>query len=87
MKRIYFDLDNPAFITWLKTRPPDAYFVLLGSDTPESDTPEDTADVIFAKVTREGVALATWLAEKMQRGEIKINVTPKVDVPQGIVLE
>jgi hypothetical protein len=68
MKRIYFDLDNPAFITWLKTRPPDAYFVLLGSDTPE----DDIVDVVFAKVTSAGVELATWLIEKLQRGRCKV---------------
>jgi hypothetical protein len=82
MKRIYFDLDNPAFITWLKTRPTDSYNVLLGSDTPE-----DSLNAVFAKVSTEGVGLAKWLTEKLQRGEMQIHVNSKVELPQGIVLE
>ena len=82
MKRIYFNLDNPAFIAWLKTRPTDSYNVLLGSDTPE-----DSIDAVFSKLATEGVDLAKWLVEKLQRGEMQINVNTKVELPQGIVLE
>jgi hypothetical protein len=82
MKRIYFELDNPAFIAWLNTHPTDSYQVLLGSDTPE-----DSVDVVFSKVATEGVDLAKWLAEKLQQGEMQIHVAPKVELPQGIVLE
>jgi hypothetical protein len=82
MKRIYFNLDNPAFIAWLKTRPTDFYKVLLGSDTPE-----DSVDAVFSKVATEGADLTKWLAEKLQRGEMQINVNTKVELPQGIVLE
>jgi hypothetical protein len=82
MKRIYFDIDNPAFIAWLKTRPTDSYNVLLGSDTPD-----DSVDAVFSKVATEGVGLSKWLAEKLQRGEMQINVNSKVELPQGIVLE
>jgi hypothetical protein len=82
MKRIYFDLDNTAFIAWLKTHPTGAYKVLLGSDTPD-----DSLDALFAKVTTEGVDLAKWLTEKLQRGEMVIHVNTKIELPQGIVLE
>jgi hypothetical protein len=82
MKRIYFDLDNPAFIAWLKTRPTDTYDVLLGSDMPD-----ESVDLVFSKVATEGVDLTKWLAEKLQRGEMQINVNTKVELPQGIVLE
>jgi hypothetical protein len=82
MKRIYFDLDNPAFIAWLKTRPTDSYKVLLGSDTPE-----DSVDAVFSKVATEGADLTKWLADKLQRGEMQINVNTKVELPQGTVLE
>jgi hypothetical protein len=82
MKRIYFDLDNPAFIAWLKTHPTGSYTVLLGSDTPE-----DTVNVVFAKITKEGVSLVQWLAEKLQRGEMQLNANTKLGLPQGVVLE
>ncbi len=82
MKRIYFELDNPAFIAWLKTRPTDTYHVLLGSDAPKQ-----AIDAVFAKVATEGVDLAQWLAEKLQRGEMQITVNTKINLPQGIVLE
>jgi hypothetical protein len=82
MKRIYFDLDNPAFIAWLKTHPTEPYDVLIGSDTPE-----DTADIVFSKVAKEGVDLAQWLVEKLKAGEMQVKVAAKVDLPQGIVLE
>ena len=82
MKRIYFDLDNPAFITWLKTRPTDTYDVLLGSDTPD-----ESVDVVFSKVAKEGVDLAQWLVGKLKVGEMQVKVAAKLDLPQGIVLE
>jgi hypothetical protein len=82
MKRIYFDLDNPAFLAWLKTRPTGSYNVLLGSDTPDK-----ALDAVFAKVTTEGADLATWLAEKLQRGEMQLKVHTKAKLPEGIVLE
>ncbi len=82
MKRIYFDLDNPEFIAWIKTRPTDAYVVLLGSDTPEN-----ASDVVFSKVTKEGFALVQWVAEKIKAGELEIKATTKVELPQGKVLE
>ncbi len=59
MKRIYFDIDNSAFIAWLKTHPADAYIVLLGSDITE-----DASDIVFAQVANEGFELAQWLVEK-----------------------
>jgi hypothetical protein len=82
MKRIYFDLDNPAFIAWLKTRPTDAYDVLLGSDTSD-----ESVDVVFSKVAKEGVGLAQWLVEKLKAGKMQVKVSAKADLPQGIVLE
>jgi hypothetical protein len=82
MKRIYFDLDNPAFIAWLKTHPTESYDVLIGSDAPE-----DTADIVFSKVAKEGVDLAQWLVEKLKAGEMQVKAAAKVDLPQGIVLE
>jgi hypothetical protein len=82
MKRIYFELDNPALLAWLKTRPTGTYSVLLGSDTPDN-----AVAAVFAKVTTAGADLATWLAAKLQRGEIQLKVHPKVKLPQGIVLE
>jgi hypothetical protein len=82
MKRIYFDLDNPALLAWLKTRPTGSYIVLLGTNTPES-----AVNVLFAKVTKEGVSLVQWLAEKLQRGEMQINANTKIELPQGVALE
>jgi hypothetical protein len=83
MKRIYFDLDNPAFISWFKTRPTDTYNILLGSDTPN-----EAGDVVFSKVAKEGVNLAKWLVEKIKAGGMQIKVTvKKVGLPQAIVLE
>ena len=82
MKPIYFDIDNPALITWLKTRPSHSYNVLLGSDTPD-----DSLDVLFAKVTKEGVDLAQWLVKKIDAGELNIKVNKKIEIPQGVVLE
>jgi hypothetical protein len=82
MKRIYFDLDNPAFIAWLKTHPTDTYDVLLGSDTPD-----EAGDVVFSKVAKEGVGLAQWFVEKLKAGEMQVKVSAKLDLPQGIVLE
>jgi hypothetical protein len=60
MKRIYFELDNPAFLSWLKTRPTGSYKVLIGTDTPDK-----AVETVFAKVTTEGAELATWLVEKL----------------------
>ena len=82
MKRIYFDIDNPALIAWLKTRPKDSYKVLLGSDTPK-----DAMDVLFAKVTKEGVSLVQWLVEKIQAGEMQIHANTKIELPQGLEVE
>ena len=82
MKRIYFELDNPALIAWMKTRPKDSYKVLIGSDTPE-----DAVDVLFAEVTKEGVSLARWLTEKLKAGEVQIHANTKIEIPQGIVVE
>ena len=82
MKRIYFDIDNPEFITWLKTRPADAYLVLL-----DSDTPENASDIVFAKVANEGIDLAQWVVEKIKSGEMEVKVSAKAELPQGIVLE
>jgi hypothetical protein len=82
MKRIYFELDNPAFLAWLKTRPAGSHQVLLGSDTPD-----EGLDAVFAKVATEGADLAAWLAEKLQRGEMEIKVHTKAKLPQGVVVE
>ncbi len=82
MKRIYFDIDNPAFIAWLKTHPTGSYIVLLGSDTPD-----DAVDVVFAKVANEGFALVQWVVEKLKAGEMEIKVAPKAELPQGVVFE
>jgi hypothetical protein len=82
MKRIYFELDNPAFLAWLKTRPTGSYNVLLGSDRPEKGLA-----AVFAKVTTEGADLATWLTEKLQHGEMQVHVNTKIELPQGVVLE
>ena len=82
MKRIYFHIDNPELIAWIKTRPTDSYRILIGSDTPE-----DVVDVVFAKVTKEGHALAQWVVEKIDAGELQIRVAPKVELPQGKVLD
>jgi hypothetical protein len=48
---------------------------------------EDSLDAVFAKVATEGVGLAKWLTEKLQRGEMQIHVNTKIELPQGIVLE
>ncbi len=82
MKLIYFELDNPAFVAWLKTRPSGSYKVLLGSDTPDN-----AVEAVFAEVAGEGADLATWLVEKLQRGEMEIKVHTKAKLPQGVVLE
>jgi hypothetical protein len=82
MKRIYFEIDNPAFLAWLKTRPRGSYTVLIGSETPDN-----ALDAVFAKVATDGADLAAWLAEKLHRGELKIKVHTKAKLPQGIVLE
>jgi hypothetical protein len=82
MKRIYFDIDNPAFITWLKTHPKDSYNVLIGSDTPV-----DSSEVVFTKVASEGVDLAKWVVDKIQAGEMELKVNTKIDLPQGVVFE
>jgi hypothetical protein len=82
MKRIYFDLDNPAFIAWLKTHPTEAYDVLLGNETPD-----EAGDVVFSKVVKEGADLAQWLVEKLKAGEMQVKVAAELDLPQGIVLE
>jgi CRISPR/Cas system endoribonuclease Cas6 (RAMP superfamily) len=82
MKRIYFDFDNSAFIAWLKTRPTDTYDVLLGSDMPD-----ESVDLVFSKVAKEGVDLAQWLVGKLKAGEMQVKIAAKLDLPQGIVLE
>ncbi len=82
MKRIYFELDNPAFIAWLKTHPTDTYDVLLGSDTPD-----EAGDLVFSKVAKEAVDLAQWLIEKLKAGEMQVKVAAKANLPQGIELE
>jgi hypothetical protein len=82
MKLIYFDIDNPELIDWLKTRPTDSYKVLLGSDRPE-----DSVDVVFAKVTKEGVPLVQWLIKKLQSGEMQLRVNTKIGLPQGVEVE
>jgi hypothetical protein len=82
MKRIYFELDNPAFLAWLRTRPAGSYKVLLGSDTPDKGL-----DAVFEKVTTEGAELAAWLVEKLLRGEMQVKVGTKTKLPQGIGVE
>jgi len=82
MKLIYFDLDNPELIVWLKTYPADSYKVLLGSDGPK-----DSVDVLFAKVTKEGRSLAEWLVKKVQSGEMQLRVNTKIGLPQCVVVE
>jgi hypothetical protein len=69
-------------LAWLKTPPAGSYTVLLGTDIPE-----DAVTVLFAKVTKEGVSLVQWLAEKLQRGELQLNANTKIGLPQGVVLE
>jgi hypothetical protein len=82
MKRIYFDLTNPALLTWLKTRPIGSYNLLLGCDTPNQ-----AVDILFSKVTAEGRDLVSWLVKKIQQGELQIKANTKIDLPQGVVLE
>jgi hypothetical protein len=82
MKRVYFDLDNSAFIAWLKTRPTGTYDVLLGSDTPD-----EAEDIVFSIVAKAGVDLVHWLVEKIKAGEMQVKIAAKTDIPQGIVLE
>lgn len=82
MKRIYFDLDNPSLLTWLKTRPKGTYNLLLGSDTPNQ-----AVDILFSKVTAEGRDFVSWLTQKIQQGEFQIKANTKIDLPQGVVLE
>lgn len=82
MKRIYFELDNPAFIAWLKIRPTDSYKVLLGSDSSKGP-----ADVVFAIVAKEGASLSQWLVKKLQAGEMQLHVNTKIKLPQVVILE
>jgi hypothetical protein len=68
MKRIYFDLDNPSLLTWLKTRPQGTYALLLGSDAPNK-----AVDILFSKVTTEGRDFVSWLTRGSRSKWTKTN--------------
>lgn len=83
MNRIYFDLDDPGpLATWLAARPGGQWHVLIGTDDPEADVTHQFTELAAAK----GPVLVGWLVAKLQRGEMVVRVSEKVDLPSGVPL-
>lgn len=83
LKRIYFNLDDPAALQqWLAARPDGTWQVLLGTDDPQADGTRAFVGVAVA----EGQGLVRWLVAKLQRGELVVRASRTLDLPVGVPL-
>jgi hypothetical protein len=77
----YENLDD--LITMLDTRPAGKLAILIGTDGSTEDVPRN----FLVKITGKSRALAVWVKDKIQAGELEIKASGKTDLPQGMKFE
>jgi hypothetical protein len=77
----YENLDD--LITLLDSRPAGKLAILIGTDGNTASVP----GMLLVKVASHSRALAVWVKDKLQAGELEIKASGKTDLPQGMKFE
>lgn len=86
MKRIYYHVDHiDELARWLARKPEGPVKVLIGGAYSTDGALHKLTDVIWRK---HSPALAYWLVQKLERGELEVRAMPNApaDLPEGVEL-